>query len=59
VHIDEPITKEWIATAGQLLDAGALSTPPRVEVRRRHVTAREASKTTITEAFGIGPVKGG
>ena len=56
MHIDGPITTERIATARQLLDeVGALDTA-RAEVRRRHVTALEASKTTVTEVFGIGPL---
>ena len=56
VHIDGPITIERIATARQLLDeVGALDTA-RVEVRRRHVTALEASQTTVTEVYGIGPL---
>jgi transposase len=56
VHIDGPITTERIATARQLLDEVAALDTARIEVRRRHVTALEASKTTVTEVFGIGPL---
>jgi transposase len=56
VHIDGPITTERIATARQLLNEVRALDTARVEVRRRHVTALEASKTTVTEVFGIGPL---
>ena len=56
VHVDGPITTERIATARQLLDEVRVLDTARVEVRRRHVTALEASKTTVTEVFGIGPL---
>ena len=56
VHLDGPITTERIATARQLLDEVRVLDTARVEVRRRHVTALEASKTTVTEVFGIGPL---
>lgn len=56
VHIDGPITIERIATARQLLEEVRALDAARVEVRRRHVTAIEASKTTVTEVFGIGPL---
>jgi transposase len=56
VHIDEPITIERIAMADQLLDEVRAVDAARVEVRRRHITALEASKTTVTEVFGIGPL---
>ena len=56
VHVDGPITIERIATAGQLLDEVRALDAARVDVRQRHVTAIEASKTTITEVYGIGPL---
>ena len=56
VHIDGPITSERIATARQLIDEVRTLDAARVEVRRRHVTAIEACKTTVTEVFGIGPL---
>jgi transposase len=56
IHIDGPITIERIATAGQLLDEVRALDAARVEVRRRHAAAIEASKTTVTEVFGIGPL---
>ena len=54
VHVDGSITTERIATARQLLDEVRVLDTAHVEVRRRHVTALEASKTTVTEVFGIG-----
>jgi transposase len=56
VYIDGPITIERIVTAGQLIDEVSALDAARVEVRRRHVDALEASKTTVTEVFGIGPL---
>ena len=56
VHINGPITLERIVTAGQLLDEVRALDAARVEVRRRHITALEASKTTVTEVYGIGPL---
>jgi transposase len=56
VCIDGTITIERIATAGQLLDEVRALDAARVEVRRRHVTALEASQTTVTEVCGIGPL---
>jgi transposase len=56
VHIDGPVTVERIATARQLLDEVRALDAARVEVRQRHLTAIEASKTTVTEVFGIGPL---
>jgi transposase len=56
VHVDGPITSERIATARQLIDeVRALDAAPSRSARR-HVTAIEASKTTVTEVFGIGPL---
>ena len=45
-----------MATAGQLLDEVRSLDASRVEVRRRRVTAIEASNTTVTEVYGIGPL---
>jgi transposase len=56
VHVDGPITTERIATARQLLDEVRVLDTARGEVRRRHVAALEASKTTVTEVYGIGPL---
>jgi transposase len=56
VCIDGTITIERIATAGQLLDEVRALDAARSEVRRRHVTALEASQTTVTEVYGIGPL---
>ncbi len=56
MHVDGPITIERIATARQLLDEVGALDAARVEVRRRHITAIEASKTTVTEVYGIGPL---
>jgi transposase len=56
VHIDGPITFERLTTARQLLDEVRALDAARAEVRRRHVAALEASKTTVTEVFGIGPL---
>jgi transposase len=56
VPIDGPVTVERITTARQLLDEVRACDTARVEIRQRHVTAIEASKTTVTEVFGIGPL---
>jgi len=56
VHIDGPITFERLTTARQLVDEVRALDAARAEVRRRHVAALEASKTTVTEVFGIGPL---
>ena len=56
VHIDGPITFERLTTARQLVDEVHALDAARAEVRRRHVAALEASKTTVTEVFGIGPL---
>jgi hypothetical protein len=56
VHIDGPITTERIATARQLLDEVRALDAARDAVRQRHVSALEASKTTVTEEFGIDPL---
>jgi len=56
VHVDGPITTERTATARQLLDEVRSLDAARLEVRRRHVTALEASKTTVTQVYGIGPL---
>ena len=56
VHVDGPITTERIATARQLLDEVRVLDAARVEIRRRHRTAIEAAKTSVTEVFGIGPL---
>ncbi len=54
MHIDGSITSERIAAARQLLDEIRVLDAARQDVRRRHVTAIEASQTTVTEVFGIG-----
>src|SRR5829696_8088051 len=54
VHIDGPITFERLTTARQLVDEVRALDAARAEVRRRHVAALEASKTTVTEVYGIG-----
>ena len=56
VPADGEITVERVATAGQLLDEVRSLDAARVEVRRRLVTAIEASNTTVTEVYGIGPL---
>lgn len=56
VHADGPITIERLVTAGQLLDEVRALDAACSEVRRHHVAAIEASKTTVTEVFGIGPL---
>ena len=56
VDVDGPITTERIATARQLIDEVRALDTARGEVRRRHVAALEASKTTVTEVYGIGPL---
>ena len=43
-------------TAGQLVDEVRVLDVARQEVRQRHLAAIEASKTTVTEAYGIGPL---
>jgi transposase len=56
VHVDGPITFERIVTARQLLNEVRALDAARLDVRRRHVTALEASQTTVTEVYGIGPL---
>ena len=56
VHADGPITTERLVTARQLLDEVRALDAARAEVRRRHLTALEASNTTVTEVYGIGPL---
>jgi transposase len=56
VHVDGPITFERLTTARQLLDEVRVLDAARAEVRHRHVAALEASQTTVTEVFGIGPL---
>jgi hypothetical protein len=56
VHVDGPITTERLATARQLLDEVRALDTARGEVRRRHVAALEASKTTVTDVYAIGPL---
>jgi len=56
VDVDGPITTERIATARQLIDEVRALDTARGEVRRRHVAALEASKTTVTQVYGIGPL---
>jgi transposase len=56
VHADGPITTERLITAGQLVDEVRSLDVARQEVRQRHLAAIEASKTTVTEVYGIGPL---
>ena len=56
VHADGPITTERLTTAGHLLDEVRVLDAARQEVRQRHLAAIEASKTTVTEVYGIGPL---
>ena len=56
VHADGPIILERLTTARQLLEEVRTLDAARAEIRRRHVTALEASKTTLTNVFGIGPL---
>jgi transposase len=56
VPIDGVITIERLTTARQLLDEVRALDAARAEVRHRHVAALEASKTTVTEVYGIGPL---
>ena len=54
VHADGPIILERLTMARQLLEEVRTLDAARAEIRRRHVTALEASKTTLTNVFGIG-----
>jgi transposase len=56
VHIDGPVTIERLTIARHLLDEVRVLDADRVEVRRRHITTIEASKTIVTDVFGIGPL---
>ena len=56
VHADGPIILERLTMARQLLEEVRTLDAARAEIRRRHVTALEASKTTLTNVFGIGPL---
>ena len=56
VQVDGPITIERIAAARHLLDEIRALDTARVDVRQRHLTALEASQTTVTEVYGIGPL---
>lgn len=56
VHIDGPITLERLTTARQLLNEVRVLDAARAEVRGRHATAIEASQTTVTDVYGIGPL---
>ena len=56
VCIDGPITIERVATGRSTTRRSRRPRRGRVEVRRRHLTAIEASKTTVTEVYGIGPL---
>ena len=56
VHADGPIILERLTMARQLIEEVRTLDAARAEIRRRHVTALEASKTTVTNVFGIGPL---
>jgi len=56
VHAEGPIILERLTMARQLLEEVRTLDAARAEIRRRHVTALEASKTTLTNVFGIGPL---
>ena len=56
VPADDPITTERLTAAGHLLDEVRVLDAARQEVRQRHVAAIEASKTTVTHVYGIGPL---
>ncbi len=56
VHADGPIAAERLTAAQHLLDEVRVLDAARQEVRQRHVAAIEASKTTVTDVYGIGPL---
>jgi transposase len=56
VRGESPVLVERIAAARQLCDEIRLLDTARDDVRRRHVAAIEASKTSVTDVYGIGPL---
>jgi transposase len=56
VHIDGPVAAERLAAARQMVAEIHVLDAARAEVRARHAVALEASATTVTHVFGIGPL---
>jgi transposase len=56
VSVEDPVIRERVATARQLLEEIRSLDHARFETRRRNAAAIEASKTTVTQVYGIGPL---
>ncbi len=56
VTISDPITVERVATCHQFVIEVGLLDQALADTRARTVTAVEASKTSVTDVYGIGPI---
>jgi transposase len=56
VHIDGPITAERVATCTQFVTELGVLDQALADTRARTVTAVGASKTSVTDVYGVGPI---
>ena len=56
VPAEGPITTERLTAARHLIDEIRVLDAARRDIRQRHLAAVEASKTTVTDVYGIGPL---